>query len=229
MRSIDEDRVSGRDRTSDEDYHQVSIIGNKPRKPAKLGEGLTAAAGRPLKNLSRPTAPRGGPTDNDKGSTASRGGSQDTDDDSKSSGSSGPTGGIRKRPLENLSPEDPAKQSRTDEGSNSQELPGPLGITQFDPASLVRSKEGTFKALKLMKKYLDMHLRRCLTKEEWEALFKKHPRPDLDSCVAPKVDKYMGDFLGKRLPKEHDAELAKIQTAVLASVRLLTSAWQHLS
>ena len=79
-----------------------------------------------------------------------------------------------------------------------------------------------------MQQYLNKHMKRCLTKEEREALFKEHPRPDLDTCVPPKVDKYMSEFLGKCLPKERDAELAKIQSAVLASIRPLTSAWQLL-
>ena len=38
----------------------------------------------------------------------------------------------------------------------------------------------------------------------------------------------MMEFLGKRVPKEHDSELSKIQAAFLASIRPLTSAWQHL-
>ena len=79
-----------------------------------------------------------------------------------------------------------------------------------------------------MKSYLDKHMKRCLTKEEREALFKEHPRPNLDSCVPPKIDKYMSEFLGKHVPKERDSELAKIQSAILASVRPLTSAWQLL-
>jgi len=32
-------------------------------------------------------------------------------------------------------------------------------------------------------------------KEEHEALFKEYPRPDLDFCAPPKVDKYVS-FLG---------------------------------
>ena len=71
-------------------------------------------------------------------------------------------------------------------------------------------------------------MKHCLTKEEREALFKEHPRPDLDSCVPPKVDKYMSEFWGKRMSKERDSELAKIQSAVLASIHPLTSTWQLL-
>ena len=72
------------------------------------------------------------------------------------------------------------------------------------------------------------HLKRCLSKEEREALFKEHPRPDVDTCVPPKVDKYLFDFLGKRFPKQQDADLTKIQSAVLATVRPVISAWQGL-
>ena len=72
---------------------------------------------------------------------------------------------------------------------------------------------------------MDKHFRRCLLKEERDALFKE---PDLDSCAAPNVDKYIVDFLGKRMPKEHDSELSRIQGSVLASARPLVSAWQSL-
>ena len=38
----------------------------------------------------------------------------------------------------------------------------------------------------------------------------------------------MSEHLGKRFLRERDTELSKIQTAILASIRPLTSAWQHL-
>ena len=119
-------------------------------------------------------------------------------------------------------PSTSSKRRRTDSEVGIQ------GLTPFDPGDLVKSKDGTFKVPQCMQQYLDKHMKRCLTKEEREALFKEHPRPDLDSCVPPKVDKYMSEFLGKRMPKERDSELAKIQSAVLASIRPLTSAWQLL-
>ena len=75
-----------------------------------------------------------------------------------------------------------------------------------------------------MGKYLDCHLKRCLSKEERDALFKEHPKPDLASCNPPKVDRYMADFLGKRMPREH----VKLQSATLAIVHPLASAWSHL-
>ena len=49
----------------------------------------------------------------------------------------------------------------------------------------MEAKEGTSKVPRIMQKYLDKHMKRCLTKEERDALFKEHPRPDLASCVPP--------------------------------------------
>ena len=60
-----------------------------------------------------------------------------------------------------------------------------------------------------MQQYLNKHMKHCVTKEERETLFKEHPRPDLDTYVPPKVDKYTSEFLGKHMPKELDAKLAK--------------------
>ena len=42
------------------------------------------------------------------------------------------------------------------------------------------------------------------------------------------MEKYVQDFLGKRMHKDHDTELSMIQSAILAFIRPLTSAWQHL-
>ena len=103
-----------------------------------------------------------------------------------------------------------------------------MGLPCFKPSSLIRPKEGTFQAPPRMKKYLAKYLRRCLSKEEREALFKEYPKPSVEPCSPPKVDKFMADFLGKRLPKDRDTELSRIQTAILACIRPLTVAWQRL-
>ena len=96
-------------------------------------------------------------------------------------------------------------------------------LTYFELSSLVQAKDGTFKVPPHMGKYmyLDCHLKRCLSKEERDALFKEHPKPDLAFCNPPKVDRYMADFLGKRMPREHDNELVKLQSTTLAIVRPL--------
>ena len=89
-------------------------------------------------------------------------------------------------------------------------------------------KEGTLKVPKPIQKYLKKHLRHCLSKEEREALFREHPRPDVAVTLTPKVDKYISDFLGKKFPKDQDNQMSKIQTAVLGCIRPLTTAWQEL-
>ena len=115
-----------------------------------------------------------------------------------------------------------SKRRRTDSPEDS------FMLENFEPSSLVKAKDGTFQNPKSMRKYLEKHLRRCLSKEKREALFKEHLKPDLPVCAPPRVDKFMTDFLGKKLPKERDHDLSKIQVAVLACVRPLTSAWQQL-
>ena len=49
--------------------------------------------------------------------------------------------------------------------------------------------------------------------------------PNLDCCATLHVDKYMEDFVGKRLPSQFDSEMSRIQTATLNCVTTLTSAW----
>ena len=99
---------------------------------------------------------------------------------------------------------------------------------EFDPSELVKKKEGTFSAPEQIASYLDKRMKRCLTKDEREALIKDHPRPDSASCKVPAVDKYVKEFLGKKFPKEEDSELAKIQAAALLPICPLTSAWNSL-
>ena len=69
---------------------------------------------------------------------------------------------------------------------------------EFDPAELVKKKEGTFCAPTVIADYLEKRMKRCLTKDEHEALIKDHPKPDLPACKVPAVDKFMKEFLGKR-------------------------------
>ena len=182
--------------------------------PTDSQNGSTASQGGPSWKGS--TASHGGPSW--KGSTASQGGPVHN-------GSTAAQGGSRKRSLVVPEGEEPSTSAKRRKSSGAEDT---QALTPFDPGDLVKSKDGTFKVPQCMQQYLDKHMKRCLTKEEREALFKEHPRPDLDSCVPPKIDKYMSEFLGKRMPKERDSELAKIQSAVLASIRPLTSAWQLL-
>ena len=62
-------------------------------------------------------------------------------------------------------------------------------------------QEGTFKTPSGMSKYVRKHFKKCITKEEREALYKEHLRPDVDVCTPPRVEKYITDFLGKKFPR----------------------------
>ena len=101
-------------------------------------------------------------------------------------------------------------------------------VQEFDPASLVKEKEGTFTPHPLVAGYLGKRMQRCLTKEEHEALLKDHPRPGVASCKVPAVDKYIREFLGKRFPKDMDTDLSKIQGGVMHIVCPLAAAWNSL-
>ena len=97
--------------------------------------------------------------------------------------------------------------------------------SEFDPAELIRHKEGTFSVPKAISSYLSKHVKRCLSKGEREALFKEHPQPDLEVCLVLKVDEYISELLGKNFPKEGETEMTK---AILATLQPLTTAWRDL-
>ena len=99
---------------------------------------------------------------------------------------------------------------------------------EFDPAELVKKKEGTFTAPAVIMDYLEKRIKQCLTKDEREALIKDHPKPDSPSCKVPAVDKFLKEFLDKRFPKEEDGELAKIQAANLLPICPLAFVWNSL-
>ena len=150
--------------------------------------------------------------------------------DSSTEGSSSPATPRRvfKRPLEDTS-QPQEKRQKWDAGETLDGSETESGdILDFDPTELVKNREGTFVIPKSVETYLSKHLRQCLTKEEREALFKEHPRPDAEVCTVPKVDKYMTEYLGKQFPKEGEAQLTRIQTAILAILRPLTAAWRDL-
>jgi len=206
--------------------------------------GLSASLGGPSRRLWS-TASLGGPA-NPEGSSASLGGPPGDPE-----GSSASLGGPRQGEGNLDGPQDAPVQSNTSDGddgypSSSEESDveagpslkrqrlcssdgaGPSGLPCFDPASLVKSSEGTFEAPGVIRSYVDKHFRRCLSKEEREALFREHPKPDAESCSVPQVDKFITDFLGKNMPRDSEGVLCKIQAATLASARPLLSAWQNL-
>ena len=77
----------------------------------------------------------------------------------------------------------------------------------------------------MIKKYMNCHFRKGLTKEGHTAMHKKHPKQNVK---APKLDQFVSEFAGKKLDRVRDAQLAKLQASVLYAVNPLTSLWADL-
>jgi len=98
----------------------------------------------------------------------------------------------------------PSQEDRNDYGQEDDETCEPLSKWQkitadnmgFDPSALVMVKKGTFIAHPIIVQYLDIHLKKCLANEECDSLKNDHPKPSVDSCKVPVVDKYIKEFLG---------------------------------
>ena len=54
-------------------------------------------------------------------------------------------------------------------------------------------------------------------------MLKRHPKPDIEAALPPKLDSFAADFAGKKLDKARDSQLAKIQGAMLYAASPLTS------
>ena len=99
----------------------------------------------------------------------------------------------------------------------------------FNPA-LERDDKEEFKAPvpDIIQKYLEEHFQRPLSKEERTAMLKRHPKPDTEVMVPPKLDSFISDFGGKKLDKARDAQLSKIQGTLLYAANPLTNLWSEL-
>ena len=82
--------------------------------------------------------------------------------------------------------------------------PQPSGSSEsedesFDP-SLEREDKDEFKVKvpRTIEKYIDKHFRRALSKEERTAMLKRHPKPDVEAAVPPRLDGFVADFAGKK-------------------------------
>ena len=82
----------------------------------------------------------------------------------------------------------------------------------FDP-TLEREDKDDFKVKvpRTVERYIDKHFRRSLSKEERTAMLKRHPKPDVEAALPPKLDSFVADFAGRKLDKARDSQLAKIQ------------------
>ena len=129
----------------------------------------------------------------------------------------------RKRKSETGAPTPPAKKPKTSsQPSSASESEG----ESFDP-TLEREDKDDFKTKvpRAIEKYMDKHFRRSLSKEERTAMLKRHPKPDVEAAMPPKL---VADFAGKKLDKARDSQLSKIQGAMLYAANPLTNLWAEL-
>lgn len=131
--------------------------------------------------------------------------------------------GTRKRKSETAALTPSAKKSKTSSSASESE------DESFDP-TLEREDKDDFKVKvpRPIEKYFDKHFRRSLSKEERTAMLKRHPKPDIDAAVPPKLDSFVADFAGKKLDKARDSQLSKIQGAMLYAASPLTNLWADL-
>ena len=99
----------------------------------------------------------------------------------------------------------------------------------FDPSWERDDKEECkVKVPPVIGKYLDKHFRQPLSKEGRTAMLKKHPKPDVEAVVSPRLDSFVVDFAGKKLDKAKDAQLARIQGTMLYAANPITCLWADL-
>ena len=60
-------------------------------------------------------------------------------------------------------------------------------------------------------------------------MLKRHLKPDMEAEVSPKLDTFISDFASKKLDKARDAQLARIQGALLYAINPLTCLWSDLA
>ena len=99
----------------------------------------------------------------------------------------------------------------------------------FDPTKLESSAgRFVFDAPEVVAQYMKTHFRHLLSDEERREMLSVHPRPLVDALQVPKVDESVTSWLGSRYPKTLDSRLTTIQTAVMAAVGPVASAWSAL-
>ena len=76
-----------------------------------------------------------------------------------------------------------------------------------------------------VQKFISVAFKRCLSLEKRKELAREFPKPQ--AAKAPETDSLLGDFLGKHYP-EHDKQLSRIQTSILAACAPLTDLWSRL-
>ena len=143
---------------------------------------------------------------------------------SHSSSTTAPSGGVPDFiPITEQEPICPRKPQRyfEEESSDSDE------DADLDPESYYRSTPQ--KMAKTVDEFMNKTFRRCLPKRKRWDIVKEYPKPSCSSVAVPKLDHDIKGAIGKDFPEKNDAQLAKIQTAVLATCAPLANLWSHLA
>ena len=100
--------------------------------------------------------------------------------------------------------------------------------SDFDPACYTADDEYTFDAQSAITSYIEKHFRSTLDKTSRSAMHKEHPVPSTPATKAPKVDGFVTDFLKATFPRSDDAELMKVQSALLKVCGPMACMWAEL-
>ena len=98
----------------------------------------------------------------------------------------------------------------------------------FDPTSTALEDKYTFSAQLTITSYIEKHFWHTLDKPSQTAMHKAHPIPKTEATKAPKVDRFMQDYLVSRFPKSEGSNLARIQTAMLRASGPMTCLWEEM-
>ena len=102
------------------------------------------------------------------------------------------------------------------------------GPSDFDPACYTADDEYTFDAQSAITSYIEKHFRSTLDKTSRLAMHKEHPVPSTPATKPPKVDGFVTDFLKATFPRSDDAELMKVQSALLKVCGPMACMWAEL-
>ena len=102
------------------------------------------------------------------------------------------------------------------------------GPSDFDPARYTTDYEYTFDAQSAITSYIEKHFRSTLDKTSRSAMHKEHPVPKTPATKVPKVDSFVTEYLKSNFPKSEDAELSKVQSALLKVCGPMACMWAEL-
>ena len=85
----------------------------------------------------------------------------------------------------------------------------------LDPACYTDDDEYTFNAQSAITNYIEKHFKSTLDKTSRLAMHKEHPVPSTPATKAPKVDRFVTDYLKATFPGSDNAELMKVQSVLL--------------